>query len=254
MKNRTVRISVFLSILTMLLVGCWAVRPLLIASTFATFTLPILKYGRTAAVFTLSNGKFAFKVEREFGKHGIKAGVGVPLASFQDIGIFLYRALYNGELPPAPFDATQGVFIIIDHNGEKTFYVSEHNETCVANVTEPQVIHVSMNTRTITIPVTSETTELLFGATDAECKAIGVEIEKRKHDSKEKQDKELKSTMADAVRAAQAASEAAPTQPVPTTPSPEPTTPVPAPPVNFDVCKNPAEYLGQTNVVCWAAK
>ena len=239
MRKLSIRFILPFVISAMLLTGGWLARPLLIATEFAAFTIQIKKIGRTSASITYSGGKYALKLEYEIIKDGFKAGIAIPFEKFQQIAAYLYRHMHNGEEPPRAFDETKGIFIILLHKDTSTIYVAENDNLCVANVAEAQLIRVSMATRTITIPVSGERTDIVFGASDAECIAITDEIENRKKVPKPDS-------------RTQVASPANDFPPIPDSPQPSAQEPIhaPRPATNFDECNHPENYPGQTTVSC----
>lgn len=146
---------------------------------FFTVSLPLLRAGRTTASITATTSRVLLKLDREVGKTGIKISTSVPLGDFQALARATYAA-QNGKTSTAKFDESSGIFIIVVHRGERTVFVSDAEQLCVANIAEPTLITVSLKGRYIEVPVSTEATDVMFGSSKADCEAIGRQIDRSK--------------------------------------------------------------------------
>lgn len=172
--NGKIRILIFMALL--IVFGCSkAPRVINICKEFINVSVPILKSGRSSASIVANAEKVVIKFDKEISKHGIKISGSLPLSDFESVASAVYSA-YTGKKPEAEFDKTQGIFVIVNHKGARTVFVSENNQLCIANISNPAIFKISISSRFIEIPVENGATDVMFGASEQECNLIHSEI------------------------------------------------------------------------------
>lgn len=184
MRNLKLKIILFVSCMFMLSAcgpgAAPAARQLLsILGQFAVASLPLVKVGRNTASLSVGSAGLALKFEREMIKNGIKIGGSFPLGDFSSLAAIVYQAQNKEPLPDNAKFKEEGIFVILNFNGERTVFVSENESICVANVAEAVLMRVSINGRYVEVPVHSAQGDLMFGSSVEECDNIEKEIAAR---------------------------------------------------------------------------
>jgi hypothetical protein len=147
---------------------------------FATATIPLKKFGRAAALLSVSGGKAALKIETEIGKSGIKVGGAYPILDLKAAVAEAYRQTHKRE-PPQDFGVNfSGSALVVVRGAEKFIFFIESTSYCVANIDESSIVSVDHEKRIVSIEVSEDLTDVSFATTAEGCATIAADISERK--------------------------------------------------------------------------